>query len=111
MKTKNSISISYPKGNNVKFGDMVRLIDGSSLNLHESEKDDDDTDYYIVFAYPSITGCNLNLKDIDAIVVKTDIKNHAAYGWPSQTAYIQDIVIMVGDAKFRTSSNHVAKLP
>lgn len=85
----------------VKEGDIVRLIDGSGLSCVDS-----DSDFYIVYSYPEVTGINEQLKHIDAEVLKIGVEDRCVCG-SGDWAYKQDIVIKIGSAKFRTCSGFV----
>jgi hypothetical protein len=84
----------------IKVGDKVKLIDGSALS-HIKLKGD----FYIVDSYPEITGEDALLKDIVGEVVKTKVKNSGCFG--AFDIYVQDIVVKLGKAKFRTCSKMV----
>lgn len=87
----------------IKVGDKVYLWDGSSLT-HIHIKDD----FYIIKAYPNITGSNKKLKAIQATVITTGITDKIVLG-AIDWAYTQGIVIQIGKAKFRTASSMVKK--
>ena len=87
---------------NIKVGDKVRICDGSGL----TRELDDDNHYYIINSYSHITKTDKNLKEIIATVVAININDsisitHAGF------ARLQDIIIQLGDAKFRTCSQFV----
>ena len=90
----------------IKVGDQVFLHDGSSLSL-KSDDEKDLTAYYIVFPYPELTGLGDDLMYIKSTVVETGVKDKAITSSVNNIAYLQDIVVKVGNAEFRTSSQLV----
>ena len=62
--------------------------------------------YFIVFDYPEITGSNEILKHIVGEVVEIGVTDSICVGVLS--ARIQDIIVQIGKAKFRTCSKFVA---
>lgn len=96
MKTK-QFKVSDLKEKNLNVGDLVQLIDGSSL----SAKDYGEA-VYIVRAYPQLTGLQTELKNQEAIVVETGL-NLYIEGLVG-SLYKQDIAIQIGNAIFYTSS-------
>lgn len=91
------------------MGDKVRLIDGSALSC----VDDVNNEYYIIFAYPNKTGSTEILKNLEGTVVETGITDHVAISLtidPISVIYLQDIVVQLGDATFRTASQLVEKI-
>ena len=93
----------------IKVGDKVNLIDGSGLTLNIDQYYHKAKQYFIVNSYPEATGLNETLKDCEATVIKTGIVDKISLGciyW----AYIQDVLIKVGNVEFRTCSQFVTKI-
>lgn len=93
----------------IKVGDKVRLIDGSAVCCVE----DADNEYYLIFAYPDKTGSTEILKDLEGTVIETGITDHVSLTLISDllsVVYLQDIVVQIGDANFRTASQLVRKI-
>lgn len=88
----------------IKVGDSIRIIYGSGLSSIGNEMD-----YYIVFAYPNLTGSDKKLMHIVGTVVETgitDIITEPDLGY----CYGTDIKIKLGDAEFYTCSWFVVKV-
>ncbi len=90
----------------LEVGDLVRLIDGSSLSLNI--KNPSET-YYIIKSYFSVTGNSNHLEEIECKVLKVDIEDCYIEG-AYESLYKQDILIKVGAAEFRTHSSMVKKI-
>jgi len=97
---KSSLKLVKYKNPQIKVGDKIKLIDGSALS-HITEKGD----FYIIHSYRKLTGSDLSLEDIVGKVVKTNVKNRGCFG--AFDIYVQDIVVKLGKAKFRTCSQFV----
>jgi len=97
---KKSFKLKTYINNNIKIGDKIKIIDGSGLS---STMSDDNKDYYIIFSYPDYTKSNLNLKEIIGTVVQTNITDYILIS-NNDYAYLQDIVIELGEGRFRTCS-------
>ena len=94
---------------NIKVGHIVRMIDGSGLSfMCDPLSEEWERDYAIVSAYPELTGLSKILMDCDAKVIETGVSNYIRIG--VRTAYVQDIVVEIGTAKFRTCSMFVTNL-
>jgi len=102
---KQSFQVDEHKKQNFKKGDIVRLIDGSSLT---SVGFNGFVDTHIVNSYPNITGIEKELKYIDAIIIESNIKNHFCTGVVG-IGYIQDVLIQIGKGLFRCNSTHIKK--
>jgi len=102
MKSK-SLKIKRLIDTEIKKGDTVRLIDGSGLTHISIEQP-----FYIVRPYPEVTGEDKELEIIEAKVIETNITDYVTEG-VCNNCYLQDIIIKVGNAKFRTYSKSVAK--
>ena len=92
----------------ISVGDSVFLTDGSALSLKSDDKFRFEK-YYIVDSYPKITGDYHDLKNIKGTVTKVGIKNRIIYSGFSW-CYVQDIIVKVGNAEFRTASKMVTKV-
>ena len=103
MKSKKQFKVRPLNKKDLKVGDKVYLIDGSSLTIGD---EDDKEDYYIVFAYPNVTKREKILREIEATVLETELTDFFAEG-VFGGIYQQDIKILVGKAIFYTSSAHV----
>jgi len=90
----------------IKVGNKVKLIDGSGLSVKDTEHED----VYIVFAYPVLTGSHERLKDIEAYVEEIDIEDIIIPSFGLDTAYLQDIVVKIGEGYFRTCSKFVKNI-
>lgn len=99
MSSKRSFKIKKLINKNIKVGDTVKIVDGSGISL----KNNYNKKIYIVNYYPELTGSNSNLKDINATVVKTGVKNYVCEG-VSGFSFRQDVVIKIGNSEFRTFS-------
>lgn len=89
---------------NIKLGDTVFLKDGSALSSIEKPNEG----FYIILPYPSLTKSELKLKELPAIVTEVEINNIVLagnYDW----CWLQDIIIDINGAKFRTASQCVYK--
>lgn len=107
---KKSYKIKHLRNADINIGDEVYLIDGSALtilNPDGSDPVDVTNNLYIVDSYPSLTGLNIPLKEIKAIVIKTNITDSIIPGFI--LAYVQDIIVQIGTAQFRTCSDLVRK--
>lgn len=98
---KKSFQIKRCINTDIEKGDKVFLTDGSALSCIE----DNDGEYYIVMAYLSITGKEEQLKDILCEVIEVGVTDFICPGYLK--AYMQDIVVQVGNAMFRTCSAFV----
>lgn len=87
----------------IKKGDKIYLIDGSSLTAEESKKE-----HYIVYSYPELTGSHLNLKEIEATVIQAGIQDSLCMG-VNDIIYLQDLIVKVGKGLFRIASGHVSR--
>lgn len=94
---------SYPEEKNFKVGDTVRIIDGSALTCDKSE-----TDIYIVFSYPELTGNDTELKQLDFKIKQLGINNHFC-GGVGNKIYRQDALIEYNGVEFRTNSQALFK--
>lgn len=102
---KNSIELKFRKKSDIKIGDSVFLIDGSGL----TSIDCIDKSIYIVYPYPEITKDSRSLQNIEGTILEINIDNHACvYG--NVTAYVQDVIVKIGEGRFRTCSNFVSKI-
>lgn len=94
----------------IKVNDEVYLIDGSALTLITEAEDLHSTtikEYFIVNSYLELTGSPLNLQAIKGTVTAININNRVTIGYTK--AYLQDIIVQIGNAKFRTCSALVSK--
>lgn len=103
---KQSLEIQLRRQVSIQVGDTVRIIDGSALSV----KDDPDRVVSIVHPYPDTTGSEDILERIPCTVLEVGIINHVHPFEVCGIAYLQDLVIQVGDAEFRTNSRMVRKL-
>ena len=88
----------------IKAGDKVMIVDGSAftpLNFIEEN-------YYIVDAYPKITGSEKIIKDIEGEVIFTNLTDNVTSGVDS--VYLQDCIIQLGNGLFRTASQFLKKV-
>lgn len=104
MRDKKSRELIYLIDHSIKVGDKVRITDGSALTCDES-----DSDVYIVYAYPKLTGSIEKLKDIEGTVIATSINNRVCSG-ACDTIYLQDCIVQLGDAVFNTASGLLTKV-
>lgn len=94
----------------ILVGDTVCLVDGSALSLKSDDKLPF-TEYSIIYSYPKITGDYHDLRFIKGTVTKVGIKNrliHSGFDWCC--CYLQDIIVKLGNAEFRTNSSMVQKV-
>jgi acid phosphatase class B len=105
--SKKSYKLAHFRNPHIKVGDEVFLIDGSALTLLDDDKKDETKNYYIVNAYPILTGSKLNLQNIKAKVITINVKNRVYIGY--FTVYVQDVIVQIGNAKFRTCSLFIAR--
>lgn len=98
-----TVRISRHINPTIKKGDLVRLVDGSALTCCFNNEH-----HLIIKAYPSITGSNLLLKNMDAVVLMTGVQDVGSYYKPLDHVYIQDIIIQLGNARYRTCSRFVS---
>lgn len=91
---------------NITVGDTVTLIDGSGLCPVER----DSTNYYINNSYPNKTGVRARLDEIPCEVLVTGIDNTITNSSVSSIAYLLDIKVQVGNARFYTCSKFVRKI-
>lgn len=96
-----SLKVEEYINKDIKVGDKVIMIDGSSFTSVENT----DEELYIVDSYPKLTGSSSIIKEIIGEVVETGIKNFAVPGYDCY--YLQDIVVKIGKGKFRTASKMV----
>jgi len=89
---------------NIKVNDRVFLKDGSGLTSINNP----DNNFYIILPYPKITNSDKKLKDIEAIVVEAGLTDFVCIG-SHEWCWLQDIVIDINGAKFRTPSQCVYK--
>ena len=102
---KKSFTIKRCIDSDIKPGDVVLLTDGSGLSLDDDESEDN---YYIVYDY-AITNDHRLLKEIPAIVIQTNLTSHVLVVY-NDFAYLQDIIVEVGAARFRTCSKFVGRI-
>lgn len=107
MITKQSFIIYLDVDKNIKVGDVVTLIDGSALTLHE-DHDEPVNNFYIVFSAVEL-GFIKPLKSYKWKVVETNITDRVASGVCGRV-YLQDIVVECNNVKFRTNSTMVSKI-
>ena len=89
---------------NIKLNDKVFLKDGSELSSIKKPYDN----FYIANAYPNLTSSSEPLNNIEATVIEVGVKD-AIYVSDYDWCYLQDIVIDINGAKFRTASQFVYK--
>ncbi len=106
---KHSYKITQHINKSINVKDKVKLIDGSGLSLNCKWDSPFAKNYYIVYDYPEITGLSTNLKNCIAEVIKTNITDIGLPG-ACNTFRIQDIIIKIGNAEFRTCSQFVIKI-
>jgi len=104
MSDKITHTINTNINPNIKVGDLVMVVDGSAFSIKNTDKHD--KDLYIIYAYPELTGLDIPIKHIPAIVTKTGVTDKGCIG-AVNSIYLQDIIILIGKTKFRTSSRHV----
>lgn len=107
---KKSIQLFTLINKDIKVGDKVKFTDGSSLSLkgHNDLSYYKNNELYIIYAYPEITGVSDILKEIEGTVIETGITNVVCLS--DEWCYLQDCVIQLGKAQFRTASKHVIKV-
>lgn len=88
----------------IKVGDFVKMIDGSALSCDKNNE----SEMFIVKAYPKLTGFQGTLKELNAEVVRVGITDNICMGVCGKV-YLQDIEIRIGDTIFRTASRLVTK--
>jgi len=101
---KKSIKLHKCINKEIKVGDKVKIYDGSSLTLNV---EDTDKSYYVVYEYPEITGLNMELQNIIGQVVETGIEDKITFREFGEWCYLQDIIVKLGNAQFRTASKMV----
>ena len=101
---KKSYKLSRHINSEIKVGDRIKIVDGSGLTSFK------EIDVYIIYSYLELTGSELKLKEIEGTVLETNIDNFIHPIHSLELAYLQDIVIELGNAKFRTSSNFIRKI-
>lgn len=99
---KKSYQLIHLYSPHIKVGDEVYLKDGSALTLLSDDNKETKDSYYIVNSYPICTGSTLKLEEIKATVITINIKDRVTIG--SVSVYIQDIIVQIGNAQFRTCS-------
>jgi len=104
---KRSITIQNRINPEIKVGDYVKLFDGSALSC--DKHDNDKRPLYIVNSYRELTGMSIIIKDIPALVISTGITNKVC-DTGDNLLYLQDIVVKIGNADFRTCSGLVEQL-
>lgn len=87
----------------IKVGDKIKIFDGSGLTSFKDKK------VYIIFSYFDLTGLYEPLKDIEGTVLEVNVDDFVCTSH-FETAYLQDVVIELGNAKFRTMSNFIQKV-
>lgn len=88
----------------IKVGDYVKVIDGSSFSsVLEPLRT-----LYIVNSYSELTNVDTLIQDIIGHVIETKIDDAVLHS-PTNNLYLQDIVIQLGKGLFRVSSKHVKK--
>lgn len=101
---KNSYTIHNTINPIFKVGDKVYVYDGSAITAHEYNETN--KNIYIICAYPELTGSQSILRKIEAIVTEINIKDRVSVG-SCGFVYLQDIVLKIGNAKFRTNSSMI----
>ena len=101
---KNGYKIKKYIDENINEGDRVLLIDGSGLTC-----DNSDESIYIVCSYKELTGSSLNLKDLVGTIKEINVDDYVCNSC-SNTVYLQDIVVTIGDSDFRTCSQFLKKV-
>ena len=87
---KRSLILHSYTCSSIKKNDVVYLSDGSALSL----VGDDEKNYYIVYAYPEITGSPTELKYIPGRVIEINVKDRVLLtdlDW----GYVQDIIVEI----------------
>jgi hypothetical protein len=87
----------------IKVGDLVKLIDGSALTCDKIERP------IIVRSYENVLGSVLDLKLLTFKVIRTNIDNAIVYG-VLDICYLQDIEVEYNNVVFRTASSLVTKI-
>ncbi len=89
----------------IKAGDKIKIVDGSSFTPLDYVMDE----FYIIYSYPKLTGTNLVIKEIIGEVIFTGIENSVCTSPWSERAYLQDCIIQLGTGLFRTCSAFLRK--
>lgn len=92
----------------LKKGDLVKMIDGSSLTRGLTFPPEDEQPFYIVNSYVNITGEEETLDDIICAVIETDLEDFFCVN--DDTIYPQDLKIRIGKEIFFTHSSMVTKV-
>jgi hypothetical protein len=102
---KKSLRVISHRNPLIRKGDIVRVTDGSAFTYIQ----DTTLVVFIVFPYPELTGSTTKIKDLEAEVIETDITDMISSS-SLDIAYLQDIIVKIGDGFFRTSSGMVREI-
>lgn len=101
---KKSFIIKKRINPDIKVGDYVRVIAGSSFSsVLEPLRT-----LYVVNPYSELTGVGSVIHDIIGHVVEVKIDDAVLHS-PIDSLYLQDIVVQLGKGLFRVASKHVIK--
>ena len=103
MKT-HSLRLKRHINQSIEVGNVVKLIDGSGLT-HKNKNGS----YYIIYPYVDETGLEEPLENCYGVVTEKGLYNYITES-VCRTAYMQDIVVKIGNAEFRTCSQFVEKI-
>ena len=101
--SKKTMQVSSYIDPKITVGAIVRLTDGSGLSIKEKNIY---KDFYIVGSYPEEVGARTKLEDCACEVIETGVTDWVVAGVLNH-CYIQDIVVKIGKAEFRTCSAFV----
>lgn len=105
MKYKKTLKADNQINPEIKKGDVVKFIDGSSLSSDLVKNEN----LYIVNSYPQYFKSYESIEYIEGIVIEVGITDKYATG-VVDNIYLQDIVVSLNGFKVRTSSMHVKKV-
>lgn len=92
----------------IKEGDLVKIVDGSSLTDMDGKK------LFIVYSYEDLTGSTHIIEDMEFIVDEIGVEDIVCDDYlplrEGKLYWAQDIVLTNGICKLRTSSDFVSRL-
>lgn len=94
----------------IKKGDIVKIVDGSGLNLLDYNHEYREERIYIINSYPDLTKSTKLLKDLEYEVIETNITDKVYKIGSLDIVNLLDCIIDFNGLKFRTMSKCLKKI-
>tara|TARA_R110002074_G_scaffold218478_2_gene388939 strand:+ start:203 stop:742 length:540 start_codon:yes stop_codon:yes gene_type:complete len=102
---KQQLTVNLFRNKDIKKGDFVKIIDGSSLIVNRLPN----KSFFIRGSYPELFGETKLLEYLEAKVITVDINDKFCSG-VSSIIYPQDVVIEINGVRISLASRHLIKL-